>query len=198
MANRKMFTVVVLVLSILVGGNLFAQEPGKRLSQVKVISLYENITDGVAIGRSIDDTIKILKDTHTDFILRGFWKWTPVLDSPDNISPELLKLAEGKNLSLEKISGDIKKTGHYYQELKRWVSAIKKEIPGIIFCGAIPAQNLSRIELNPITGKVYNAEDTWKMALDPQKWNITHNAKPVTKEEFQSWFYGQHPYGGKL
>ena len=75
---------------------------------------------------------------------------------------------------------------------------IKKEIPDIIFCGAIPAQTLARIELNPMTGKVYNAEDTWKMALDPQKWLITHNAKPVTKEGFQSWFYSQHPYGGKL
>ena len=68
MANRKMFTVTTPVLPILIGNNLFAQEPGKRLSQVKVISLYENITDGVATDRSIDDTIKILKDTHTDFI----------------------------------------------------------------------------------------------------------------------------------
>ncbi|MBU4252057.1 MAG: hypothetical protein KKC39_04740 [Candidatus Omnitrophica bacterium] len=169
----------------------------ERLSQVKVASLYENITDGVAIGRSIDDTIGILKETKTDLIFRGFWKWAPVVDSPDNIPAKLFELAGNKNLTPKQVSENLRRTGHYYQELKRWISAIKKEIPGIIFVGAIPAQTLARIELNPITGRVYTTEKTWQMALDPAKWGIERNGKPITKEQFQEWFYGIHPYGGK-
>lgn len=175
-----------------------SEEAQKRLSQVKVASLYENINDGMLIGRSIDETIGILKETKTDLIFRGFWKWAPVVDSPDNIPPELLELTGDKNLTPKQVSENLRRTGHYYQELKRWISAIKKEIPDIIFVGAIPAQTLGRIEYNPITGKVYSMEETWGMALDPQKWNIIKNGKPVTKEQFQSWWYGVHPYGGKV
>lgn len=169
-----------------------------NLSQVKVAVLYENINDGVLIDRSIEDTIRLLKETHADLVFRGFWKWMPVLDSPDKIPPELLGLAEDKNLTPKQISESLRESGHYYQELKRWISAIKKEIPDLIFVGAIPAQTLGRIEYNPITGKVCSTEETWGMALDPQKWQITKNGKPVTKEQFQGWFHGVHPYGGKV
>jgi len=31
---------------------------------------------------------------------------------------------------------------------------------------------------------------------DIKKWNITRNEKPVSKEQFQSWWYQRHPYGG--
>lgn len=60
-------------------------------------------------------------------------------------------------------------------------------MPGVIFVGAIPAQTVGRVEYNPITGKVYNTEDTWRMAFDPQKWNINYeyNGKLLTKEEIQ-------------
>ncbi|MDI6886858.1 MAG: hypothetical protein QMD22_11080, partial [archaeon] len=37
------------------------QEAQKRLSEVKIASLYENINDGVLIGRNINETISILK-----------------------------------------------------------------------------------------------------------------------------------------
>ncbi|MDP3041637.1 MAG: hypothetical protein Q8N62_02740 [Candidatus Omnitrophota bacterium] len=214
--NKKIVTLILVTSIILVAGLVrwaSAEEPSEklpisiptdkneaqeRLSQVKVASLYENITDGVAIGRSIDDTIAILKETKTDLIFRGFWKWAPVVDSPDNISSELLKLTGDKNLTPKQVSENLRKSGHYYQELKRWIFAIKKELPDIIFVGAIPAQTLARIELNPITGRVYTTEKTWQMALDPAKWSIERNSKPVTKEQFQEWFYGIHPYGGKL
>lgn len=171
------------------------QEAQKRLSEVKIASLYENINDGVLIGRNINETISILKETKTDFIFRGFWKWMPVVDSPDNIPPELLELAP-EGTTFEQVAETLRKSGHYYQELKRWISAIKKEMPDIIFVGAIPAQTIARIEYNPITGKVYSMEETWGMTLDPQKWNITRNGEPVTKEQFQSWWYERHPYGG--
>ncbi|MDD5596101.1 MAG: hypothetical protein PHY94_07675 [Candidatus Omnitrophica bacterium] len=204
--NKKIITLILVTGIILITGfSLWASgeesaknEAQKRLSQVKVASLYENITDGVPIGRSIDETIGILKETKTDLIFRGFWKWTPVVDSPDNIPAQLFELAGDKNITPKQLSDTFRRNGHYYQELKRWISAIKKEIPEIIFIGAIPAQTLSRIEVNPITGRVYTTGETWQMALDPAKWGIERNGKPVTKEQFQKWFYGIHPFGGKV
>jgi len=205
--KSKTIAIVILVLILASGligwkylekGNPYNKElAGQKLSKVKVTILYENINDGLLINRNIDETIKILKETHTDLIFRGFWKWAPVVNSPDEIPPELLELAP-QGTTLEQAANGLRRSGHYYQELERWISAIKKEIPGIIFVGAIPAQTLARIEYNPLTDKVYSMNETWAMALDPQKWHITHNGKPVTKERFQSWFYGIHPYGGKL
>ncbi len=93
--------------------------PSTRINQVKVACLYENITDGVALGRSIEETIALLKETRADFILRGFWKWMPVLNSCDDIPLGLLELAESKNLSLKQISQELRKNGHYYQELEK-------------------------------------------------------------------------------
>jgi len=203
--NKKILTLILLTGTILVTRlSLQASAEGpakneaqKRLSRVKVAVLYENITDGVPLSRSISDTINILKETKTDLIFRGFWKWAPVFNSPDNIPADLLKLSGDKNLTLNKVSEDSRRTGHYYQELERWISAIKKELPEIIFVGAIPAQYIGRIEYNPITNRTYSMEETWRMALDPAKWGIERNGKPVTKEVFQEWFYGVHPYGGK-
>ncbi len=168
------------------------------LSQVKVAALYENITDGVQMGRSIDETIRILKETNTELVFRGFWKWAPVVNSPDDISPELLELAQDRNLTPRQISESLRNSGHYYKEMERWISAIKKEMPAMIFVGAVPAQTLGRVEYNPITGRVYDPEETWAMALDPQKWRISRDGKPVTKEQFQTWFYGIHPYGPEM
>jgi hypothetical protein len=168
----------------------------QSLAQVRVAVVYENVTDGVVIGRSIDDTIRMFKETHTDMIFRGFWKWAPVVNTPDGIPPELFELAEGRNIAPEHAAEWLSKNGHYYQELTRWITAIKKEMPDVIFVGAVPAQTLSRVEFNPLTGKVYTSSETWNMALDPQKWQVENNGKAVTKEEFQKWFYSIHPYGG--
>ncbi len=174
------------------------EEAREKLSQVKVASLYENITDGVFINRNTDKTIKILKETSTDLIFRGFWKWAPVVNSPDNIPSELFELAHNNSLNQKQASEFLRKTGHYYQELERLISAIKKDTPNTIFVGAIPAQNLGRIEYDPITDRRYKTEETWEMALEPQKWEITKNGTPVTKMQFQNWFYGIHPYGEKI
>ncbi len=212
MTNKNRMTIQILVIGIFIfgfiGEKILSQEKkyvleadknfaSKKLSQVKVAVLYENITDGVLIGRSIDETINLLKETRTDMIFRGFWKWMPIVNSLDSIPPELLDLTP-IGTTLEQVAAYLRLTGNYYQELKRWISAIKKEIPDIIFVGAIPTQTLGRIEYNPITSKVSSMEETWGMALDPQKWNITNNGNPVTKEQFQSWWYGVHPYGGKI
>jgi len=47
-------------------------------------------------------------------------------------------------------------------------------------------------ERNPITGKIYSEDESWNMALDPEKWGIN-----LSKEEFQErigaklgWDYG--------
>ena len=68
---------------------LFGQEisPDKqiarlRLSQVKIASLYENITDVKAFGRSLSDAVKQFKETRTEFIFRGFWLWSPAFETP--------------------------------------------------------------------------------------------------------------------
>ncbi len=169
-----------------------------RLENVKVAVLYESITDGVPMGRSKEETIKILNETNTNFIFRVFWKWMPVVDSPDNIPVELLELSGVGGITPEQASESLRRNGHYYQELRDWITTIKKDRPDIIFCGAIPAQTLGRIELNPVNGRVYKSKDTWEMALNPYKWGIKHNGKPVTREDFQKWFNGRHPYGGEI
>lgn len=157
---------------------------------MKVATLYEKVTDReLNSGRSLEETVKILKDTQTDMIFRGFWIWnTPVPESPDNIPPEIINYAsERLNIKPEQVPEAIRRTGFSYEELRNSIAAIKKEMPGIIFVGAIPAQTVGRIDMNPITGKVLNVEDTWSMALDPKKWNIDfqYQGKTVTKEELQ-------------
>jgi len=171
--------------------------PRVEISRARVAIRYENITDGVLTGRIIGQTTDILKETHTDLVFRGFWKWLPVVDSPDSIPPELLELAP-QGTTLEQAADALRRSGYYYQELQRWIGAIKKEIPNLIFVGSIPAQGLFRVEYNPITEKVYSTNETWAMALDPQKWNIARNGSPVTKEELQRWWHERWPYGGRV
>jgi len=169
----------------------------QRLNKIKVVSLYENITDGPAIipKRSISDTIQLLKETRTDLIFRGFFRWwAPDIDNPQDISPELSKVVKKAGVDVKYLSDLIGNNGYYYDKLKENITAIKKEIPDIIFTGAIAAQRINRIEHNPISGKIIGADDVWAMSLDPAKWNVSMNGKVVTKEEFQAWFAGFHQW----
>lgn len=165
--------------------------PHGDLSRVKIASLYEKVTDReVNSGRSLEETIRLLKQTRTDMIFRGFWVWNaPVPESPDNIPPEITNYAaERLNIKPDQVSEAIKKTGFSYEELKNTITFIKKEMPGVIFVGAIPAQTVGRIDMNPITGKLLNTEDTWAMALDPKKWNINfeYEGRIATKNDLQN------------
>ncbi len=165
------------------------------LGKVKSAVIYESVTEGSPIGkeRSVDEIVKLLKETKADMIFRGFWRWSPVPESPENIPPELVRIfAEQAKINPEQVPLLAEKSGYNYKALERRISAIKKEIPDIIFVGAIPAQRINRIDKNDITGKVYTADETWAMALDPQKWNIQKNGKPFMKEEFQAQFAGWH------
>jgi len=125
------------------------------------------------------------------------------VDSPERIPPALLRCAAeaaqqraGRPPTAWQISENLRRTGHYYQELRRSVAAIKTKLHDLLFIGAIPAQTLARVEWNPISGQVLSAEETRAVALDPATWGILREGKPVTKERFQEWFYGVHPYGG--
>jgi len=73
----------------------------------------------------------------------------------------------------------------YYDTLEGAIDRIKVEKPDTIVCAGIPTERVNAIERNPITGRNYSREETWAMALDPQKWNIS-----ITKEELQ-WNRGR-------
>jgi hypothetical protein len=158
------------------------EEARKRLSQVKVASVYQRPTDGAAINRTVDDVINILKETKTDFIFRGWWRFHPCPESPTESSgffssDELAKAME---------------KGYTYEHLKNAIAKIKKEMPDVIFCGAIGAQFLHvKKDRNPITGEIFDRDETWAMALDPSKWGIN-----MTKEEFlEEWSENHVGYG---
>jgi len=158
------------------------EEARRRLSQVKVAIVYERVTDGILINRNIQEVINILRDTQTDFIFRGWWRFHPCPESPTD-SSGFFTSAELKEAT---------ERGYTYEHLKNAIAEIKKEMPDVIFCGAIGAQFLhAKRERNPITGEILDRDETWKMALDPSKWNIR-----MSKEEFlQKWSETHTGYG---
>ena len=146
----------------------------KNFSQIKVAVLYERIGDGKWINRSVEDEIKIFKETNTDFILRAFWRWASCPEKFDDLP--------------EKLREKFKLKGYSYSHLEKTISKIKKEIPGIIICGAIPAQIIQRkVVWNPQTKEIIRYPETWNLALDPSKWKID-----MSKEELQCRFAKTH------
>ena len=168
---------IILVLLILNSSLsfIFAQKI-PEISKVKVASLYERVIDGIGIfiGRSVDDVVNLLKETKTDFIFRGWWRWSPCPENCSELPPEYIPICE--------------RSGYSYQNLQNAIKKIKNEIPQIIFCGAIPAQIIQKESVwNPLTHEIIRYPETWEMALDPAKWGID-----VSKEEFQCWFGKTH------
>ena len=156
-----------------------SEEEVKELSQIEVASLYERVTDGTS-GRTIGDVIDILNETKTDFIFRGFWRWTPVPESPETVLP-----SEYPSDYVEKSA----KEGYTYQQLNEAINEIKKEDPDVIFCGAIPAQSITILVWNPQSGEYFGPEETWDMALDPEKWGINFSKKKFQCEIAKSRYY---------
>ncbi len=141
--------------------------PDVNLSRVRVAILYERVTDGGLINRSLDDVVRIVEETKADMIFRGFWRWSSF---PDDCSQLPKRLQARCELA-----------GYSYEHLEEAVAAIKEAKPDLIFCGAVPAQKVwSKHERNPETGEILEYPDTWEMALDPGKWGIS-----VSKERFQ-------------
>lgn len=119
-----------------------------RLSQVKVISLYESITDGWdgMNGRTIAERIALLQETKTDMIFRGWWHW----GIPDESA---------------------------YGNLQNTLLAIKAAMPNIIFTAAVPAQALWIQNYNPKKQQYITYPATWEMALDPAALGISGISK---------------------
>ena len=163
----------------------YAENP---LSQIKVGILYENVTDGVGMGRSLEETNVLLKDTQAGFLFRGFWKWEPVVESPQQIPIQLLNMAREEGI--DHLAERIEKDGKSYRSLERWVERIKSDNPTLIFCGAVPAQHLAKVEIDAKSGRVYTAEETWAMALDPQKWKTVLRGNIATKQQLQAQISG--------
>ncbi len=161
--------------------------PQKDLSHVKVASLYERVTDGKIFGRSIRDVAGILKETSTDFVFRGFWIWGPIAENCSELPTDILEEYNKKGFNCEK-------EGYSYSQLKHTISIIKKEIPDIIFNGAIPAQRINFIELDPITNIIYRGDEVDNMALDPAKWGITSISKEDLQKQIQSTIIGLGGY----
>jgi len=149
-------------------------EHKKNLHQIKVAILYERIGDGKWIGRSIEDEIKIFKETKADFIFRAFWRWSPCPEKYEDLPAEKRRVYELH--------------GYSYSHLEESISKIKNEIPDVIICGAIPAQIIQRnLVWNPKTREIIVYPETWDLALDPSKWGIN-----ISKEEFQCRFGKTH------
>ncbi len=148
-----------------------AETQKTNLSQVKVAVLYESVTHPI---RGIDEVIYLLKETRADFIFRGFWRWNPCPNKCED-----LRVREKEKCKLRNYS---------YFHLEKAILEIKKEIPQIIFCGAIPAQVIHREAVfNPLTKEVIRYPKTWNLALNPEKWGIK-----ISKEQFQCMFAKTH------
>jgi len=180
--GRSFLMIVLLLVAlalILLSGILYTEQPSNDedikglktgLSQVKVAILYERVTDGGLINRSLEDVQRIVTETGADMIFRGFWRWRPY-------PKECSQLPDRYRAQCELAGGS-------YRHLEEAISTVRKVKPNLIFCGAVPAQKVRRKhELNPKTGEILTYPETWSLALDPEKWGIN-----LSKKEFQCKF----------
>lgn len=210
---------IILFLTTLVFSRLAISEEGKEQKQkensmvlmqkreetvkiesscpIKVAILYERIGDGGIINRSIENEIKIFKETEADFIFRAFWLWEPCYEKCEDAPYQYLygrgklfcrkfgkKCENPYELGLE----ICKLNGYSYSHLQKTISKIKSEIPDIKICGAIGPEVLPKNHVyDPKTKEIINYPETWKMALDPSKWGIN-----FSKEKFQCWYAKYH------
>lgn len=139
-------------------------------TDVKVVSIYERVSDGIGFGRQDFEMANMIRDTHTDMVLRGFFRWQPVPESPGMTLPGYSSSYVNDKASL----------GYTYSQLGSAIAQLKSTNPNTLFIGAIAAQRLNQIEFNEKTRQQYTQPQTWAMALDPTVYGV-----PVTKEHFQ-------------
>lgn len=146
----------------------------KDISQVKVASQYRYVTDGMN-DRTMDDIVKLLKETRTEFIFQGWNRQNPC---PEKSTPP---------------------QGYSYENLRNAISKIKMEIPDVIISGGFLAEFLHPNSWNELTGETFTTDQTWELATDPGKWGI-----PKSKVEFQTemaihfgWTEQGQPYNPK-
>lgn len=180
--GRSFLMIVLLLVAlalILLSGILYTEQPSNDedikglktgLSQVKVAILYERVTDGGLINRSLEDVQRIVTETGADMIFRGFWRWGPY-------PKECSQLPDRYRAQCELAGGS-------YRHLEEAISAVRNVKPNLIFCGAVPAQKVRRKhELNPKTGEMLTYPETWSLALDPEKADAYF--PDITNEKFQ-------------
>jgi hypothetical protein len=139
------------------------------LNQVKVASVYERLTDGIAFSRSMNDVITIFNETNTSLIFRSFYRWEAVPDSSTSTMPGYPNdYVTNKN-----------KIGYTYQQLGDSTAQIKTARPNTIIVGGIAAQRLNSLEFNDLTHAKYSQSQTWAMAFDPAKYGIKTQNKSM-------------------
>jgi len=146
-------------------------EARKRLSQVKVAAEYYRITDTRVIGRSDEDSVKILKEMKADLV-RGWWGWKPIPESPT----EKVDIISNKNLKT------YIESGYTYEDLRNAITLFKNEMPNSIFMGSVGVQFLPRAngkERDPVTLETINENTAWAMAMDPTKWKIQESKEQL-------------------
>lgn len=137
----------------------------KKLFDVKVAIVYEKLNDARP-KRTVDEQLKILKETDVDLIFRASWRWQPYPEKCSDLPREQQKPCENGGAS--------------YEMEKNMIAEIKKQKPSTIIVAALPAQKIAKVERNEITGERLDESRTWAMALDPEKWGLS-----ASKEEFQ-------------
>lgn len=141
------------------------KEAAGKLSDVKVAIVYEKLNDARP-KRTIDEQLKILKETDTDLIFRASWRWQPYPEKCSDLPKEQQKPCENGGAS--------------YEMEKNMIAEIKKQKPSTIIVAALPAQKIAKVERNEVTGERLDESRTWAMALDPEIWGLS-----ASKEEFQ-------------
>jgi len=152
-------------------------ETTKKLNQVKVAVLYQRINDNKPPDRTLEDQVKIFKDINTDFIFRAWWRWRICPDSSKTAKEQLVQVGY-PSMAVERVISE-----HYaYEYLKEGIEEIRKEIPDVIICGAIPAQIIDSKIWDEVTGEVIPTEKVREMAFDPNKFGIKVSFEEAQKK----------------
>ena len=151
----------------------------ENITDIKVAILYQRITDGIyhpSKIRTYEDLVNILKETNPDLVFRVWWRWVP---TPESLPP----------------NDPVYQAGHTYQQFEETLKKLKGELPEIHhWWGAIPTQRINFEERNPITGKTYSQNETWEMALDPQKWGINFSKEDLQELAQEKGGTGEYGY----
>lgn len=155
------------------------------LANVKVAAFYETITDGATIHRSPQEMIGVLRDLNTQLVFRGFMQGAPVPENLEDIPEKFRERIQEKGKDLKRALEPYRRAGYSYQALGEAIGHLKQSSPGMLFVGGIAPQWLQAVDWDPITKHIFSREETWAMALDPQKWGVQNKGIALTKEEIQ-------------
>ncbi len=145
------------------------------LSNVKVAIVYERINDARP-KRTMEDQLKILKETSTDVIFRASWRWNILPNSCSDVDPNQYQTCID--------------SGYSFDQMKNTIGEIKKQNPDIIIVGAIPTQKINKKEVNEITGESFDDAQTSQMALDPARWGINSPTKQEVQKQLEKFSGG--------